>query len=245
MAKGGSNSSGAIAALNQGQTAAETQSLNNFATYARPEFVMPQTEDIRTMGKSLTPVSEYDNRAFEREFNPGAEEARLLEDKTIGDIARATAAGDIPTAESNAMKRGVLRDLATSGVKLGRGFNAGGNIAASIYGDRSSDYLSRMRALISNYLASKPRQAVNISPQDLISLDLSRKAGNVSAGNAFRQQLGGLGMQQISNVGARGMSGLQAAIQEAAQNRAANQQFWGGLAGSGLSAGATLGAAVL
>lgn len=220
-------------------------SLDNFARYARPEFVEPQTEDVRTMMKTLTPLSEYENRGFEREFNPGVESARLAEDKMIADLSASTARGELPTAESNAIKRGVARDLVSSGVKLGKGFTTGGNIAASIYGDRSNQYINHMRTLISNYLANKPRQQVTIAPQELVSLDLARRSGNISRNDAFKQQLGGMSMQATSNIGTRGLSGLQAAIQEAAQNRAANMNMFGQVTGATLAAGATVGAAAL
>lgn len=239
MGSGSTNNSQAIGGFNSGMAAAESMSLDNHQRYAAPEAVMPQTNEMNALAKQLALLSEYENRKFEREFNPGVEQARLAEDRTIADLARATERGELPTAESNAIKRGVARDLAASGVKLGSGFNTGGNIAASIYGDKSNQYVNQMRGLLSNYLANRPRQQVTIAPQDLVSLELSRRANNMSRKDAFHQQLSQMGMQQMSNIGNRGMSGLQAAIQEAAQNRAANKQFWGTVIGAGMQAAAS------
>lgn len=196
-------------------------------------------------------TSEQQNRNFEKQFNPGAENARMAVDKYYGDLANGNDALLNRVADV-AAKRG-LEGAFASGLKVGGGQTLGRGAVGTEMSSRMLDYAQQKQQQLENF-ANRPRAVASLDAVSAGNLENSRQGQNQAATNSMignvyngnqdiNRNLAAFGQQGIGYYGQIAQNQAQAANYSNALSRQRKQQAWGSLARSipvfGGMAGAT------
>lgn len=196
-----------------------------------PEKVHLNLNDYDKLINQFALINEYKSKAAEQETNPELAAARQLNDQDLLKTYQGTINGDLPVSVQNALASAGLENQIGTGTRIAPG-SKGKATLTELYGRGTNDYVNSIRGMMSQYLASRPRQNAGLDPSSAANMRLGNVQDNANVENAFRQQLMSATMGANQNRSNLAASFGNAAAAQGAGNAAAKNS----------SAGATLGA---
>lgn len=199
---------------------ARQQSLLDLIAKTPPQFNPISVNDLNKLIEQQSMLSAYKSKLADRELNPEVATMRDLENKDLLSSYQGALHGDLPVGVQNALVRAGLGSAIGNGSRISP-TSLGKGTAERVFGMGTTDYLDKLRSLISQKASSTPMPVTTLDPSSAGQIHIGNIKDRDTLNNQFQQQLLQATGQANNNMSNLTNSLAEASAREANANLAA------------------------